>query len=67
MLAENTGAASAQITSAQSLTDAIMMQPLWLQGWVAWLGAINVLGAIVFIRRQEAKWVLLAMVATLCS
>lgn len=47
---------------AQSLNQAIMMQPLWLQVWVGWLVLVNVAGALVFIRRPEAKWVLIAMV-----
>ena len=38
-----------------------MMQPLWLQVWVGWMATINVIGAIIFIRRTEAKWVLLAI------
>ena len=46
---------------AQSLNEAIMMQPLWLQAWVGWLVLVNVLGAFVFVRRPEAKWVLIAM------
>ncbi len=38
-----------------------MMQPPWLQVWVGWMGVVNILGAIMFIRRPEAKWVLVAM------
>lgn len=48
-------------TVAQSLTAAIMMQPLWLQAWIGWLVLVNILGAVIFVRRPEARWVLIAM------
>ncbi len=43
------------------LHEAILAQALWLQAWVGWMVLVNVLGAVIFIRRPEAKWVLLAM------
>ena len=49
------------LAAAQSLNEAIMMQPLWLQGWIGRMVAVNLLGAVIFIRRPEAKWVLTAM------
>lgn len=54
--------ASGSVESASSLNEAILMQPLWLQLWVGWLVLINIGGGLVFIRRPEAKWVLLAMI-----
>ncbi len=48
--------------AAQTFSEAIMMQPLWLQGWLGWMVLVNVAGGLVFIRRPEAKWVLIAMV-----
>ena len=45
------------------LHQAIMMQPLWLQIWVGWMGLINFGGALAFIKRAEAKWVLAAIIA----
>ena len=50
-----------EFAAVQSLNEAIMMQPLWLQVWVGWMVVVNILGAIMFISRQEAKWVLVAM------
>lgn len=44
-----------------SLNSAIFAQPLWLQIWIIWMVLINVPAALIFIRRTEAKWVLLAM------
>ncbi|GJL93962.1 MAG: hypothetical protein DHS20C05_03670 [Hyphococcus sp.] len=49
------------LNDAPMLHDALLMQPLWLQAWVGWMMLVNILGAIIFIRRTEAKWVLLAM------
>lgn len=58
----NTNAApQADLAAAQSLHEGILMQPLWLQGWIGWMVAVNILGALIFIRRPEAKWVLVAM------
>ncbi len=48
-------------SAAQTLLQAIMMQPLWLQGWIGWMVLVNVAGGLIFIRRPEAKWVLIAM------
>lgn len=48
-------------TLVQSLPAAIMMQPFWLQAWIGWLVLVNVFGAFIFVRRPEAKWVLIAM------
>ena len=53
--------ATLNAAAAQSLPEAIMMQPMWLQAWVGWLVLVNVAGAFIFVRRTEAKWVLIAM------
>ncbi len=45
----------------ESFPAAILAQEVWLQAWLAWLGFINVIGGLYFIRRAEAKWVLLAI------
>lgn len=45
-----------------TLNSAMLAQPLWLKVWVGWMVAVNVIGALIFIRRTEAKWVLLAMI-----
>lgn len=50
------------IAGPETLMGAIMTQPLWLQAWVGWMAAINVIGAVVFIQRPESKWILLAMI-----
>ncbi len=44
---------------------AIMAQPVWLQAWVAWMATINVIGGFLFLRRAEAKWILLAMLGNI--
>ncbi len=49
------------MTEPATLDAAIMAQSLWLQAWVGWMVVVNVIGALAFIRRAEAKWVLLAM------
>ncbi len=46
-----------------SLSAAIMAQPLWLQAWVGWMVLVNFGGAVVFIKRPEAKWVLAAIIS----
>jgi hypothetical protein len=38
----------------------MMMQPLWVQIWIGWLGAINI-AAVFFLNRPEARWVLAAL------
>ncbi len=45
-----------------SFPEALLAQPPGLLAWLAWLVTINVFGALVFIRRPESKWILLAMV-----
>jgi len=45
------------------LHSAILLQPLWLQAWVGWMMLVNFAGAVIFIRRPEAKWILLAIAA----
>ncbi|NOX84170.1 MAG: hypothetical protein GXP06_14530 [Alphaproteobacteria bacterium] len=51
------------VADSLSLNAAILMQPLWLQAWVGWMVLVNFIGAVVFIRRPEAKWVLGAIIA----
>ena len=46
------------MTEPISFNDALMMQPLWLQAWIGWMILVNFVGAIIFIRKPEAKWVL---------
>ncbi len=53
----------AAVADSLSLNAAIMMQPLWLQAWVGWMVLVNFAGAVIFIRRPEAKWVLGAIIA----
>ncbi len=50
------------VAAPMSFATAIMMQPLWLQAWVGWMMLVNLVGAVVFIRKPEAKWVLAAIV-----
>lgn len=40
----------------------VLQEPLWLQVWIAWLGAVN-LAAFLFLRRAEARRVALAFAA----
>ncbi len=40
----------------------VMMQPVWLQIWIGWLGLIN-MSAVFFLKRSEARWVLAAIIA----
>ena len=49
------------IAAPDTLNAAIMAQPLWLQIWVGWMVAVNVIGGFLFLGRAEAKWILLAM------
>ncbi|VAW04326.1 hypothetical protein MNBD_ALPHA05-1482 [hydrothermal vent metagenome] len=58
---------SAMAAAPISFGGAILMQPLWLQAWVGWLMLANLVGAVVFIRRPEAKWVLAAIVPAAIS
>ncbi len=53
----------AAIADSLSLGAAIMAQPLWLQAWIGWMMLVNFAGAVIFIRRPEAKWVLAAIIA----
>lgn len=43
------------------LLQDMMMQPLWLQIWIGWLGLIN-MSAVFFLGRIEARWVLAALI-----
>jgi hypothetical protein len=44
------------------VTEHILREPFWLQVWIFWLLFVN--GAsILFLRRAEARWVLLAFAA----
>ncbi len=58
---------STAAAAPMSFSAAIMAQPLWLQAWVGWMMLANMVGAVVFIRRPEAKWVLGAIVAAAIS
>lgn len=42
----------------------LLRQPLWVQVWVAWMGAVN-LASVVFLSRTEARWALGAFVGAL--
>ena len=55
------GAVVNMVVGPDTLMGAIMQQPLWLQAWVGWMAAINVIGAAAFIQRPESKWIMLAM------
>lgn len=41
------------------MIEPILRYPFWLQGWIAWMGMVN-LGAIVFLRHVQARWALAA-------
>lgn len=41
------------------MIEYILGYPLWLQVWIAWMGLVN-FGAIVFLRRVQARWALAA-------
>lgn len=41
------------------MLDQVLQQPWWLQAWIFWLVVVNT-AAVVFWRRIEARWVLLA-------
>lgn len=53
------------VAAPDTLNAAIMAQPLWLQIWVGWMVAVNVIGGIFFLRQAEAKWILLAMLGNI--
>ena len=45
-----------------SLLDVLMSQPLPLRVWLTWLGAMNLVFPVVFIRNVEARLILAAFV-----
>ncbi|NNE39993.1 MAG: hypothetical protein HKN14_03625 [Marinicaulis sp.] len=47
--------------AAAAFTRDVNAQALWLQLWINWMVIVNVVGAVIFIRRPEAKWVLAAI------
>lgn len=52
------------IARSDTLVAAILLQPIWLQAWVGWMVAVNLLGSLIFLKaRVEAKWVFLAFLA----
>ena len=53
------------VAAPDSLNAAIMAQPLWLQIWVGWMVVINIVGGLFFLKRPEAKWILLAMLGNI--
>ncbi len=55
------------VAAPDSFNAAIMAQPLWLQTWVGWMVTVNVIGGLLFIKRPEAKWVLLAMLGAIIA
>lgn len=38
--------------------------PLWLQGWIVWMGIVN-FGSLLFLRRVQARWALAAFLAAM--
>ncbi len=48
------------------LTSHILQEPLWLQIWLVWLLLVNS-ASVAFVRRGEARWVLIAFVANLVT
>lgn len=47
---------------AGTLLDALMSQPLALKVWLAWLGAMNLVVPLAFIRNIEARLIVAAFV-----
>jgi hypothetical protein len=53
-----------------TLSDAftqLYSMPLGFILWIRWLGLVNVVGGLVFVRRPQARWVLAAMVFILVT
>ena len=52
------------IARSDTLVAAILLQPIWLQAWIGWMVAVNLVGGLIFLKaRVEAKWVLLAFLS----
>jgi hypothetical protein len=53
-----------------TLSDAftqLYSMPLGFILWIRWLGLVNLVGGLVFVRRPQARWVLAAMVFILVT
>ena len=44
----------------------IAREPLWLQAWICWMVLMNT-ASILFVRRAEGRWVLLAWVLSVLT
>lgn len=48
------------------MLDHVLNEPFWLKVWISWLVFLNS-ASLLFIRRPEARWVLVAWVANLVT
>ena len=48
------------------MIDHVLQEPFWLRVWIFWLLFVNAAG-LFFLRRTEARWVLLACVASVVT